>query len=121
MYAVREGAPQTDIMVEIIKYDGGRKEPQWMDVQQGMAFGSMTNCELVTHSPKGKFEVLCHVAASLSGAPCELERGRSGKMCYIRTFDVVLLVGLTELKAEIRWFDTIAVRVHGLFWLSHFC
>ena len=39
----------------------------------------------------------------------------------IPTFDVVLLVGLTELKAEIRWFDTIAVRVHGSFWLNHFC
>ena len=120
MCAVRDGAPEKDIMVEIIKYDGGRKEPQWMDVQQSMAFGSMTICELGTHSPKDKFEVLCHVAASLSGAPCELERGRFGKMCYIRTFDVVLLVGLTELKAEIRWFDTIAVRVHGSFWLNHF-
>ena len=86
-----------------------------MDVQQSMVFGSMTICELGTHSPKGEFEVLCHVAASLSGAPCELsERGRFGKMCYIRTFDVMLLVGLTELKAEIRWFDTIAVRVHGI-------
>ena len=120
MCAVRVGAPEKDIMVEIIKYDGGRKEPQWMDVQQSMTFCSMVICELGTHSPKGKFEVLCHVAASLSGAPCELERGRFGKMCYIRTFDVVLLVGLTELKAEIRWFDTIAVRVHESLRLSLF-
>ena len=43
-------------------------------------------------------------------------------MCYIRKFDVVLLVGLTELKAEIRWFNIIAsVRIHVSFWLNHFC
>ena len=32
--------------------------------------------------------------------------------------DVVLLVGPTELKAEIRWFDAIAVRDRGSFWLN---
>ena len=88
MCAVHVGAPEKDVMVEIIKYDGGRKEPQRMDVQQSMAFFSMTICELSTHSPKGKFEVLCHVAASLLGAPCELEHGRFGKMCCIQTFDM---------------------------------
>jgi hypothetical protein len=69
-----------------------------------------------THDPIGKFETLCHVVANLSGAPCTLVRGETGNMCYIREYDVVLLVGLTELKAEIRWIDSTTVRLHGWFW-----
>ena len=34
-----------------------------------------------------------------------------GKMGYKRSYDVILLVGLTELKAQICWKDT-SVRVH---------
>lgn len=33
-------------------------------------------------------------------------------MCYYREYDVVLLVGLTELKAQIRWTDSVTVRTH---------
>jgi hypothetical protein len=33
-------------------------------------------------------------------------------MCYTREYDVVLLVGLTELKAQIRWIDSVTVRLH---------
>lgn len=58
------------------------------------------------------FETLCHVAADVSGAPCTLKLGKSGKVCYQREYDVVLLVGLTELKAQIRWTDSTTVRVH---------
>ena len=36
-------------------------------------------------------------------------------MCYTREYDVVLLVGLTELKAQIRWVDSVTVRLHGWF------
>ena len=113
MSVVREGAPQRDVAVAIIKYDGGQKDPKWMDVQQGMVFGSMVICVFGAYEPKDKFEVLCHVAADISGAPCQLGRGRSGRTCYVQMFDVVLLVGLTELKAEIRWFDAATVRIPG--------
>jgi hypothetical protein len=30
-------------------------------------------------------------------------------MCYTRTFDMILLVGLTELKAQISWIDSVTV------------
>ena len=32
-------------------------------------------------------------------------------MCFSRKYDVVLLVGLTELKAQIRWTDSRTVRI----------
>ena len=33
-------------------------------------------------------------------------------MSYRRKYDVVLLVGLTELKAQVSWIDSKTVRVH---------
>jgi hypothetical protein len=66
------------------------------------------------HDPKDRFETLCHVAADVSAAPSKLKFGESGKVCYYREYDVVLLVGLTELKAQIRWTDATTVRIHNL-------
>ena len=65
------------------------------------------------HNPIAKFETLCHVVADISGAPFTTKRGTSGKTCYCGEYDVVLLVGLTELKAQIRWTDFATVRIHG--------
>jgi hypothetical protein len=87
MYVIREGAPARDILARIVKYDGNLKEPRWTDIEQN------------------RFETLCHVAADVSAAPSKLKFGESGKVCYYREYDVVLLVGLTELKAQIRWTD----------------
>ena len=65
-----------------------------------------------THDQKENFETLCHVVADLSTAPYTRKVGSSGEVCYYREFDVVLLVGLTELKAQIRWHDPKTVRIH---------
>ena len=62
------------------------------------------------HDPKDRFETLCHVSADISAAPSTPKVGKSGKPCYSRKYDVVLLVGLTELKAQIRWIDSRTVR-----------
>ena len=66
-----------------------------------------------TYDPKDRFETLCHVVADISTSPCTSKIGRGGKMCYSRRLDVVLLVGLTELKAQIRWTDSRTVSSHG--------
>ena len=39
-------------------------------------------------------------------------------MCYTRDFDFILLVGLTELKAQIGWVDSVTVRSKK-FYLAH--
>ena len=53
-----------------------------------------------------KFKALCDIRADLSTAPYQKKRGREGAICYTRSFDVILLVGLTELKAQIGWTDS---------------
>jgi hypothetical protein len=52
-------------------------------------------------SQADKFETLCHVQADISTAPYKRKRGESGKKYYSRKSDVILLVGLTELKAQV--------------------
>jgi hypothetical protein len=64
------------------------------------------------HHLEDRFETLCHVSADISAAPFTTKLGISGKMCYTRKFYLVLLVGLTELKAQIRWIDSATVRVN---------
>ena len=70
---------------------------------------------------KDRFETLCHVAADISTAPFKVKRGVLGIPCYSREFDVVLLVGLTELKAQIRWVDSETVRISDESSFDHSC
>jgi hypothetical protein len=62
-------------------------------------------------SQKDNFETLCRVKADISGAPytSTLAGGRTG---YRRDYNIILLVGLTELKAQIRWIDAETVRAY---------
>ncbi|KAF9782380.1 hypothetical protein BJ322DRAFT_1010304 [Thelephora terrestris] len=85
------------VSAPIIRYDGNQKEPEWMDTE------------------RNRFKTLCHVVADISAARSTCTVGKSGKPCYSQEYDVVLLVGLTELKAEIRWLDSTTVRIHKQF------
>ena len=61
-------------------------------------------------SEKGKFESLCHVKVDITGAPYTSKLRESGVMGYMRKYNVILLVGLTELKAQVSWIDSESVR-----------
>ena len=111
MLSVHEGAPARDVLARVIKYDGNEAEPRWMDIERGLIVDSVARLPSSTHGPTDKFETLCHVAADVSAAPYTSKPGRLGKICYTRKYDVVLLVGLTELKAQIRWIDSKTVRI----------
>jgi len=59
---------------------------------------------------KDKFQMLCHVKADISSAPYTAKYVGPGKIGYMRRHDVILLVGLTELKAQVAWTDSKTVR-----------
>jgi len=84
---VTEGAPQRQAVQTILKYTGTDSVPRWTDIQPD------------------KFEMLCNIRANLSTAPYQTETRSGEKTYYTRKFDVILLVGLTELKAQIAWID----------------
>ena len=55
------------------------------------------------------FETLCEIQADVSTAPYETKHGKAGAVYYMREFSVILLFGLTELKAQIGWIDSVTV------------
>ena len=57
---------------------------------------------------------MCYVKADISNAPYESKYTESGEIGYQRDYDVILLVGLTELKAQASWIDKRTVCVHLL-------
>jgi len=65
-----------------------------------------------TQSQKDKFETLCRVEADVSSAPLTSKLVGTGKMGYKRHYEIILLVGLTELKAQVGWVDSETVRAH---------
>jgi hypothetical protein len=61
----------------------------------------------------GKYETLCNIQADLSTAPYQTGQGNAGRTYYTRNLDMILLVGLTELKAQIGWIDSVTVSFQG--------
>ena len=86
--------------------------PEWEDVEPGRVFGFPCYFVKSAQTPKDKFETLCYVKADVSSAPYTSKLMETGKMGYKRNYDVILLVGLTELKAQIGWIDPETVRPH---------
>ena len=58
--------------------------------------------------PTDKFETLCRVEADISNAPYTISSATG--MGYRRDYNVIFLVGLTELKAQVSWIDSTTVR-----------
>jgi len=54
--------------------------------------------------------MLCCVKVDISDIPYTSKLGEAGKKGYTRKYNLILLVGLTELKAQISWTDPKTVR-----------
>ncbi|KAF9783757.1 hypothetical protein BJ322DRAFT_877685 [Thelephora terrestris] len=93
-YLESEGTPPQEASPRIVKYTGSLVSPGWEDVE------------------KEKFETLCYVKADISAAPYTSRYGTNGRIGYRRDFEVILLVGLTELKAQVCWTDSATVSAY---------
>ena len=103
---VYENAPPQHISAEVIKYTGALVSPEWRDIEKGIVHGFRWYFLKSTHSRKDKFETLCSVEADLSTAPYTSGTTAAGKKWYSRSYDIILLVGLAELKAQVSWIDS---------------
>ena len=106
---VAEGSPPEHSYPEISKYTGALAAPKWKDVEPGRVLFPLIPLKSA-QSRKDKFEILCCVKVDISSIPYTSKRGKTGKMGYTRKYDLILLVGLTELKAQISWMDSKTVR-----------
>ena len=95
-----------------MKYTGALTAPEWEDIEPGIVFSFPWQFMNRAHGRKDKFETLCNVNADLSTAPSTSKYTTTGRMSYRRDADVILLVGLTELKAQVGWTDPRTVCPH---------
>ncbi|KAL1700708.1 hypothetical protein EV121DRAFT_283186 [Schizophyllum commune] len=79
------------IYAPIQVYRGQVERPQWTDVDAG------------------NFSVLCNITADVTSAVKKLKPRRrpDGKTYYQFDFKVILLFGLTELRAQLKWFENV--------------
>jgi len=61
------------------------------------------------------FTILCEVEADLSSCGAIIRRQKSdgSGVYYTASFDVVLLIGLTELKAQIAWDEDVSRSIYS--------
>ncbi|KAI4518304.1 hypothetical protein K525DRAFT_208879 [Schizophyllum commune Loenen D] len=81
--------------VAIWVYRGPLQNPQWTDVDAD------------------NYGFLCHVSADMSAATRNLPLmySRRGDLYYKINFNIVLLFGLTELKAQMSWLENVSASV----------
>ncbi|KDQ59135.1 hypothetical protein JAAARDRAFT_192677 [Jaapia argillacea MUCL 33604] len=86
---VQDGSQIGRVPVDITCYRGADQDTEWTDVEPD------------------KFETLCTVTADMSEAAHGLSPriGKLGRLYYSINFQVVLLFGLTELKAYVAWME----------------
>ena len=109
---VDEGAPQQITSATFVKYTGDLADPEWEDIEPGRVFNFPRYLVKSAQDPKDKFETLCYVEADISSAPYSSKITETGKRGYKRDFDIILLVGLAELKAQASWIDSETVSAH---------
>jgi len=79
----------SQIQEDITCYLGSSPNPQWTDTEATM------------------FSVVCTVTADTSGVARTMapKRGANGMQYYCQDYDIILMFGLTELKAQISWME----------------
>jgi len=110
-----EDTPPQHVFSRVVKYTGTLASPEWEDVEEGRVFSFPWYFVKSAQCYKDKFETLCYVEVDLSTAPYTSNFARTG---YKREYDIILLVGLTELKAQVSWIDSRTVRVHIILHVS---
>lgn len=77
--------------VDIVAYRGPLTRPDWMDIE----------------TDKDKFTTLCTVRADTSKLARKLspKHSKDGEIYYSMDIKVILLFGLTELKAQVGWIE----------------
>ena len=87
-YIGMDPAVMQELEVEIIAYRGIDTDPRWLDEDE-------ENCA---------FSTLCTIRADLSAVPAtENSQADGSEVYYSIKYSVVLLFGLTELKAQLSW------------------
>jgi hypothetical protein len=89
-------------------YRGSQQKPEWIDTDPGIQLFQLP------FPPSNKkntdaFTTVCNLEADLSLIPKTVQSRPDGGTFYTMYYDLVLVFGLTELQAQMRWFENVGV------------
>jgi hypothetical protein len=98
----------TDFGVQTIRlecYRGSLSDPKWVDQDRCQFLPFFPRVLALTWIVAASFSTLCTIRADLSEAVEDLVKKKraSGQVYYQLDYDVIVLFGLTELKAYLSW------------------
>ncbi len=96
------------ITTSVWRYSGKRAHPKWMDVDEGLRAPNLAT--LLSIPRADDYSLYCSVTADTSIVAKSLhpQRRADGTYYYKLTFDVVMLFGMTELKAQLAWIEDVS-------------
>lgn len=95
------------ISSSITCYRGKSKSPRWADTEPGKPLYLLTPRILTSIHPWVEmFAQICTVYADTSRVVKKKKKSPNGPY-YVQEYDIVLLCGLTELQAQIRWIENV--------------
>ena len=106
----KDVASCNSITLNITCYRGDKQDPEWMDIECGMHIPCW-NYNGPANETKAMYSTVCTVTADTSRMAKGLRAnyGSSGEVYWCQSFSVVLLFGLTELKAQISWTEGVSI------------
>ena len=96
------------VEVGITAYRGSLTKPDWTDIEPGN-YESIPSVDKLMRCTQDKFTTLCTVRADTSKLARKLSprRSKDGITYYVIDVKVILLFGLTELKAQVSWVEDV--------------
>ncbi len=90
-----------------------KKTPAWIDMEPGESTAFKSRAQINDHKSTEFFVDLCEVTANVSGMKKSIQsqtnRRRGETRFWTAEYDVILLFGSTELKAQIAWKEDVSV------------
>ena len=95
------------VMVSLDCYRGELTNPWWRDIDAGMTLFPLLAIFWYNFSLVGMYSTLCIIEVDLSKLSSSLvpHQREDGKVYYEARYEVALLFGLTEFKAQLCWQD----------------
>ena len=84
--------------------------PKWEDVDAGKSpLSIICLASLMRYYPVDNYMKLCTIEADLSGVPLVPQPKVTGKGSFYEVnYDIILLFGMTELKAQVAWKENVS-------------
>lgn len=103
-----------NVSITLDCYRGKEENPKWMDVDAGELLSKrLSHYFLSLATTAERYSTLCKINVDLSkmGKALGPYKGADGRIFYKANFDIVLLFGLTELKAQVCWKEKVRLRL----------